>query len=221
MKFSDILIKALEEQVRSKAWLAKKTGISPQAIGDYCRGNYVPSIDKAVLIADVLGIDPSKIYGVKEVIKHSIAREKEEQVRTIVLGKEKFVELHLFPGSHALLAGLKQSQNGLAIDYTMAKTTHPIPEAQYKEGMFAVKIDQACDCDEDYGIAFGVPWGGRIEEGKPILFTSDPPDKLVIRRVLIHEEGRFIFKEPYQNSNSIRESEIIVIAALRYRLESL
>lgn len=219
--FSKLLDEKLNEIQRSNRWLAQQVNMHPATIGNYRKGNSEPSISDAFRIAEVIGLDLSKVYGVKEVIKHSMAREKEEQARTVYFGQEAFVELNFFPDSRSLLASLKQSQDGLTIDFNMVKKTIPIVDSQYEEGMFAVKVDQACDCDEDYGIAFGIPWKGHIEEGKPILFTTDPPSKLVIRRVLVHEDGRFIFKESYLGSNSIKENDIIIIAALKYRLESL
>lgn len=56
------LIELREEKRISQADLAKKSGVSQQAISAYENGERSPSVETAKVIADVLGFDWTKFF---------------------------------------------------------------------------------------------------------------------------------------------------------------
>ena len=204
---------------RTNGWLARKTGISRSTIGDYRAGKTTPSIERAKAISNYLDLELTQVFSTEEV------KEAQEKYNHSSGGniprKEGVVEIPLFPKALDLLSGLHQSQNGLTIDLTMAKSRLPIAESLFQEGMFAVDTYHLVDCDDDYGISAVIPWTGKVETDKPILFTTERADELFIRRVLVHEGGKFVFRESYKGSNSVLEREIEVLGILKLKIEQL
>lgn len=204
---------------RTNGWLSRKTGISRSTIGDYRTGKTTPSIERAKLISNHLDLDLTQVFGA-EGVKESQEKYNHSSGQNIPR-KEGVVEIPLFPKALDLISGLHQSQNGLTIDLTMAKSRLPIAESLFQEGMFAVDTYHLVDCDDDYGIAAVIPWTGTAEVSKPILFTTEQAEKLYIRRVLVHEGGKFVFRESYKGSNSVLEREIEVLGILKLKIEQL
>ena len=217
-KFSVLLDKKLTENRRSSAWLASELGVADGTIRNYRKGISEPDISLALRIAKLLNFDLSECYEIRETRE---TYNSPEEGRHNIPRKEGVVEIPLFPKALDLLSGLHQSQNGLTIDLTMAKSRMPIAESLYQEGMFAVDTYYLVDCDDDYGIAAVIPWTGEVEDSKPILFTTEQAEKLFIRRVLVHEGGKFVFRESYKGSNSALEREIEVLGILKLKIEQL
>lgn len=216
--FSEILNEALEKQERNKAWLSSKTGISAQAIGDYCKGKAIPSFDRAMLIAKVLNIDFSECYGGDE-LNDMTAKDGSGKYVTQIPGKEGVIEVPLFPHGSDLLSSLQQSSEGYSIDVSMARENTVAEERLAHEGVFAVQTDHLFDCDEKYGTIFVWPWEGSIKENGIILFTVDPPKQFFLRRVMVYESGKFVLKKSYQESNVVREDDIIILGEVKFRGE--
>ena len=213
---------ALRDQERSDRWLAQKVNRDPATIGNWRKGKTEPRAEDMILCAKALGIDINDLLNqLSSGEKGGAVREQTEEYSNNIPRKEGVVEIPLFPKALDLLSGLHQSQNGLTIDLTMAKSRLPIAESLYQEGMFAVDTYHLVDCDDDYGIAAVIPWNGEVETGKPILFTTEQADELFIRRVLVHEGGKFLFRESYKGSNSVLDREIEVIGILKLKIEQL
>lgn len=218
-EFSDILNEALEKHERTRGWLARKTGISRTTINDYCAGKTNPRFDKALQIAKILNIDLAEIFNPEEVKEIKTKEKREKYISTI--RKEGVVEIPLFPTGADLLSALNQSKNGYSIGVAMARERIVVPEKLAREGAFAIKVDHIYDRDEEFDTVVIWPWGGQVKKNGMILFTTDPPRELFLRRVILQEDQKFILKKSYKENNVITTDEIAILGEVRYKIEEI
>jgi len=214
--FSDILNEALEKQERTKAWLSSKTGISSQAIGDYCKGKSIPSFDRAMLIANILKIDLSEFYE-REEVKNIQVKEEGAEYKTLNLKREGVVEVPLFPSGAELLAAVTHSKMGCFIDVSMAREKTVVAEALAHDRVFAAKIDHLYDADDELGDAI-VVWpldAEGLKNNSIVLLANNPPSKFYIRRLALAEEDRLILKSPIDEESAIDRKDQRIIGKIK------
>lgn len=214
-KFSWIMDRRMESEGRLNTWLAEKVGLSANTISNYRTGKTEPDATMAMKIASVLGFDIRECNGMTE--PNALASDEvSAALDNLNNGKGAVVAIPLFPNTSAFMAALHQSPNGIKIDLAMAKEHFPAPDSIMRDGTFAVRLDDSADCDEDYGTVILWPWPEDIRQNGVILFSDDPPNKLYVRRVVLFERGRFVLKSPYRNSNTLMESDVVVIGVVKF-----
>ena len=204
--FVENLLKLLREIDRNQAWLAKQVGVKSSAVSLWISEETKPSRKNLHKIADAFEVSTDYLLG-KENEKYP---ENSGRKNLSLIKEGGSIAVPLFPDGATLLVARNQSK-GNTVERSMAKLEYPLTTDQrFQEDAYAVKVDQMFDCDEKYGMVVVNPWRGVVPKNKPILFTEIPAKKFFIRRVIIQEDGKFIFCEPYKGSNVILGNDIDV-----------
>jgi len=210
-KFSELLDDALSRSQRSNRWLAGRVGMHPGTIGNYRRGSSEPSLTDAARIAEAVGFDLTECYG-KEVDSSRVDGFKG-------ITTEGVYEFPMFSSGAELLAAAKESRAGYSVNIAMATDKQIAGSSLKRDEAYAVKVDHLFDCDEEYNVAIVWPYKAPIKESGIVLFTTDPPSQLFLRRVILHEGGKFVFKKKLLGHSTVQESEIIILGEVKFKGE--
>lgn len=82
-KFQERLLTTLSARKMKQIELAEKSGLSRSRISQYCSGYRVPKQDKVYLLAKVLNVSPSWLWGISEIMDVAPTQTKSRIVEKI------------------------------------------------------------------------------------------------------------------------------------------